>query len=221
MLETRAVTPAPANVGLNQAEILPGVFPQSCGAFLGVDMPTVPVGEAIYPVLATNPTVHTPAENATAADTTGSFTADVLSPSRLQAAFFYSREDRARFAGMDSALRTNLSEALMDGLDKQIIAGTNGFLGSSGLTDPSNPGSEADFAAYRALVYDAAVVDGLYAHDAMGVRLVVGPATYAHAAGKYRSNNADDSAIDSLMNLSGGVKVSAHVPAMWQQMFRG
>ena len=48
LLEVRAVTPAPANVGQNQAAIIPGVFPQSCAAFLGVDMPTVGVGEAIF-----------------------------------------------------------------------------------------------------------------------------------------------------------------------------
>ena len=36
LLETRAagVTNAPANVGQNQAEIIPAVFPQSCAAFL-------------------------------------------------------------------------------------------------------------------------------------------------------------------------------------------
>ena len=56
--------------------------------------------------------VNVPAENADADDTTGAFSADVLSPSRLQAAFFYSREDRARFTGMSEALRQNLSDAL-------------------------------------------------------------------------------------------------------------
>ena len=39
MLETRDVTPAPSNVGQNQAEIIPGVFPMSCAAYLGVDIP--------------------------------------------------------------------------------------------------------------------------------------------------------------------------------------
>ena len=53
LLEVRAtgVTAAPSDVGQNQAEIIPAVFPQSCAAFIGVDMPTVPVGEAVYPVL--------------------------------------------------------------------------------------------------------------------------------------------------------------------------
>ena len=127
MLETRAVTPAPAQVAQNQAAIIPGVFPMSCAAFLAVDMPTVAVGEAVYPVLSTNADVGVPAQNAAQAETTGSFSADVLSPSRLQASFFYSREDRARFAGMDEALRMNLSDALADGLDKQILVGTEGL----------------------------------------------------------------------------------------------
>ena len=96
-LETRAVTPAPGEVGQNPASILQYVFPQSCAAFLDVNMPTVPVGESVWPVLTSELAVRTPAENAAATETTGAFSAEVLSPSRLQASFFYSREDRARF----------------------------------------------------------------------------------------------------------------------------
>ena len=51
LLETRAVSPAPANVGQNQAAIIPYVFPDSVAAFLGVDMPSVGVGESVFPVL--------------------------------------------------------------------------------------------------------------------------------------------------------------------------
>ena len=82
LLETRAVTPAPGQVAQNQSEIIPGVFPMSCAAFLGIDTPTVPVGDAVYPVLSTNATAHTPAENDVANETTGAFSASVLSPSR-------------------------------------------------------------------------------------------------------------------------------------------
>ena len=109
-VEARLVTPAPADVGTTQQAVIPAVFPQSCAAWLGVDMPTVGVGEAVFPVLTTSATVHKPAENAEVDDTTGAFDAEVLSPSRLQAAFFYSREDRARFSGMGEALRQNLSD---------------------------------------------------------------------------------------------------------------
>ena len=99
------------------------------GAFLGVDMPTVGVGEHIFPVLTTNATVGTPAENAAQAETTGSFSADALPPSRLQASFFYSREDRARFAGMDEALRMNLSDALASYCQKLVTRVSGGAFG--------------------------------------------------------------------------------------------
>ena len=54
-----------------------------------VEMPSVGVGEVVYPVLSSTLTVGTPAENASQSETTGSFTADVLSPTRIQASFFF------------------------------------------------------------------------------------------------------------------------------------
>ena len=213
LLETRAVTPAPADVGQNQSAIIPGVFPQSCAAFLGIDMPTVPVGEAVYPVLTTSATAHTPAENAVAAETTGAFSADVLSPTRIQASFFYSREDRARFSGMDEALRANLSDALSDKMDQQILAGTNGLLAGTNLPN-HNSSAEATYAHYRSeLGYGR--VDGKYAGSVGDLKIVMGSSTYGHAAGVFRSTNAGDrAALEDLMSVTSGVKVSAHVPGV-------
>ena len=209
-LETRATTPAPTNVGQNQSEIIPGVFPDSAAAYIGVDMPTVAVGEAVYPVLTTNATAHTPAENASASETTGSFSADVLSPGRLQASFYYSREDRARFMGMDEALRMNLNDALSDGLDKQIISGTNGLLTSQNLGN-HNVTNVTTFDLYLAgLVYGR--VDGKYASTSSDIKLLVGSHTFGHAGRVYRNTTVDRTALDRLMEVSGGVRVSAHVP---------
>ena len=211
-VETRAVTPAPGNVGQTQAEIIPYVFPNACAAFLGVDMPTVGVGEAVFPVLTAKTGVHTPAENAAAAETTGSFDADVLSPSRIQASFFYSREDRARFAGMDSSLRMNLSDALSDGLDAQIVAGANGLLTGTNLAN-HNVTAVTTYALYRSQ-FGYGRVDGRYASGVGDVRIVMGSGTYGHASGVFRSNDAGDrAALEDLMSVTGGVKVSAHVPA--------
>ena len=131
-LETRAATPAPANVGVMQQETLTYVFPQSVGAFLGVDMATVANGETVYPVLTTSPTVATPAEGVEVSETDGVFTSDVLSPGRLQAAYRMSREDMSRFANMQTDLRESLSQGIMDGLDAQLVAGVNGLLGTAG-----------------------------------------------------------------------------------------
>ena len=212
LMEHRAVTPAPGNVGQNQSAVIPGVFPMSVASFLGVDQPTVAVGEAVFPVLTKNAEVKTPAENAAADETTGSFSAQVLSPARLQASFFYSREDRARFAGMDIALRENLSMALADGLDDQVISGANGMLTGTNLAN-NNVATETLFALYKSqMLYGR--VDGTYASGAGDIRLVLGAATYAHAAAQYRATENNFSALDVLMQAAGGVRVSAHVPAV-------
>ena len=209
LIEHRAITPAPTETGQTQSTIVPAVFPQGAAAFLGVDMPTVAVGDAVFPVLTNNVPADDVAEAGVVAETTGSFTAEVLTPRRIQASFFYSREDRARFAGMDEALRMNLNDALSSGLDKYILTKTDLGLLDFG-TDPT-PGSEETFATYRAAIF--AQVDGRYAMNAMDVCTLVGGDTFTHMAGKYRGNAADDSALDSLMMKSGGVRVSAHVPA--------
>ena len=212
LLETRAVSPAPGQVGQNQNEIIGYVFPQSCAAYLAVDTPTVATGDAVYPVLTSELDVHTPAENVSAAETTGSFSASVLSPARIQASFFYSREDRARFAGMDVALRQNLSDGLSDGLDQQILAGTEGLLTGTKLPN-NNVSAVTDFANYITN-FSYGRVDGRYASMASEVRSVCGAATYKHMGGVYRNTSVDRNAIDRLMEITGGIKVSSHVPAV-------
>ncbi len=212
-VEERAVTPAPGNVGTNQSEITPGVFPMSAAEFLGIFMPTVGTGEAVYPVLTTNATVEALAENAEGTETTGAFTADVLSPARLQASFFYSREDRARFAGMDASLRQNLGDALADKLDDQILTGTGGLLTGTILAN-NNVNAVTTYALYRSQ-FAYGRVDGSYAGTVADVRTVMGADTYGHAAAQFRSANAGDrAALEDLMSATGGVRVSAHVPVV-------
>ena len=208
--ESYAVTPAPTNTGETQQATIPYVFPMSSAAFLAVDMPTVGVGEAVFPVLTKKLDVRTPAENLDADETTGAFSAEVLSPSRIQASFFYSREDRARFAGMDESLRENLSDGLADGLDAAIIAGTNGLLTGTNL-DNHNVSTQTTYALYRnQLAYGR--VDGRYASMTSDIRVVMGGDTYANASAQYRGNNDNMDALTSLQSALGGVKVSAHVP---------
>ena len=213
LLEHRAVTPAPANVGQNQAAIIPGVFPDSVAAFLGIDMPRVGTGESVFPVLTMNAGAGTPAENDPQAETTGAFAAEVLSPGRIQASFFYSREDRARFLGMDASLRENLNLALADKLDSEILAGTQGLFTGTNLAN-HNTNAVTSYANYRAqLAYSR--VDGTYANDVKDLRIVMGSAVYGHAAGVFRSDNAGDrAALEDLQMVTGGVKVSAHTPAL-------
>ena len=205
------VTPAPADVGATQAEIIPAVFPQSCAAYLGIDTPVVGVGEAVFPVLSTSADAGVPAENASQDETAGAFTAEILSPARIQASFFYSREDRARFRGMDSALRDNLSAALADKLDQQILAGDEGLLDGTNLPN-HNVSTETTYQLYRQQ-FAYGRVDGKYATGTDDLKVVMGSATFAHAASQYRGNNDNTDALMAMVAAGVGVKVSAHIPA--------
>ena len=212
LLETRAVTPAPTNVGVTQQAIIPYVWPASLAAYLSIDVPTVGAGEAIFPGLSSTLSVEALAEGTAGTETTGAFSAVALSPSRLQASFFFSREDRARFAGMDSALRMNLSQGLSDGLDQQIMEGTNGLLTGTNLANHA-ASAVTTFANYVSnLGYGR--VDGRYAPMLSDIRVVMGQGTFGHAGTVYRGSNSDENAIDRLMRVTSGVRVSAHVPAV-------
>ena len=105
-VEVRAVTPAPTNTGQTEAQIIQPLFARGDGEFLHVSMPVVAAGDASFPVLTSRPAVSGPHTDSTSVgETTGAFSADVLNPGRLQAAFFYRRTDAARFADMGEALR--------------------------------------------------------------------------------------------------------------------
>ena len=49
----------------------------------------------------------------------------------------------------------------------------------------------------------------------MNIRVLVGASTYGHMAAAFRSDNAGDrAALEDLQDATGGVRVSAHVPAV-------
>ena len=51
-VEERAAATVPASIGdASQAQVITPVFASGDGAFLGIERPTVPVGDAAYPVL--------------------------------------------------------------------------------------------------------------------------------------------------------------------------
>ena len=164
-------------------------------------------GDAVFPVLTTRPTVHGPfKDSSVAANTTGTFGADLLEPSRVQATFLYRRTDAIRFAGMDGALRSALASGLQEALDKELI--------DQIVTDVSRTDASAadTFATYRSrFLY--AQIDGRFASSEADIRMLVGSATLQDMAVLYRANSADDSVVDSIRRVSGGLRVSPHIAA--------
>ena len=61
------------------------------------------------------------------------------------------------------------------------------------------------------LVYDR--IDGRYASGSGDVKMVMGSSVYSNAGATYRNTSVDRTVLDRMMDISGGVKVSAHVPA--------
>ena len=212
-VEHRAVTTGPTGVETVEADVVQPVFSSGEGAFLGIDRPTVPNGDAVFPVLSSRPTVGGPhSDDTDVAETTGAFDADLLAPQRIQASFIYKRTDVLRFGAMDSSLRMALNAGLEEKLDYEGIAGASGLLKGANLAN-HNVAAVTAFADYIS-TFCYARVDGRYAPMQSDLRVLMGAGTYAHAGTKYRSNNADYSALDSMMSKTGGVRVSAHVPAV-------
>ena len=212
-VEHRAVTTGPPNVGTTEQPAILPVFAAGVGAFIGADRPTVDAGTVAVPVLDQRPVVGGPHADSTAVDETdGSFSSSLLTPGRIQSSYFYRRVDAARFPVIDLALRQALSDGLEEKLDQELIAGAAGLFTGTNLSAHA-AASVTSFATYLS-EFAHARVDGRHASALADVRTVMGSATFAHAGNQYRSTNADYSALDALMSKTGGVRVSAHVPAV-------
>ena len=189
------------------------MFPSSVAAFLGINGQSVGVGEAAFAVVSTSASPGAPAEGADQAHSTGAFESAALVPARLQASLFFSVEDAARIQGLSDALRMNLSDALADELDDQILTNsTNGLFSGSNLDDHDASAVGTFVTLKKRIAYDS--IDGRYASNAGDLRVVLGAASYAFAGGVYRGNNSDVDALESIMSKVAGVRVSSHVPAV-------
>ena len=156
---------------------------------------------------------HTPAENADADETTASFSADILKPSRIQAAFLLQQGGQGQIRGHGfAALRENLSMGLADGLDKAILSSTTGLFTGTNLGN-NTVSTVTDYDGYLS-AFGYGRVDGRYASTVAEIRMVVGAGTYAHMGKVYRNTSVDRTILDRLMDVTGGVRVSAHVPAV-------
>ena len=212
VIEKRGVTASPSDVGAIQHPIIPGVYAAGAAAFLGISMPSVGVGESVYTVLSTGATPGTPAKDGEQAESDGVFSPFVMSPGRVQASFIFRREDAAVLQGMEESLRANLSGALTEALDKQVISAGAGLLGS-GLTVPgSNPDAQATFTDYVSQMVGLRV-DGRYATGSDSLKVAVGPDTFAHMSTLFLSNS-NESAAGYINRITGGLRVSAHVPGV-------
>lgn len=189
--ETRAITPAPATVGINLDVLRPQVFAPSIVDKLMVEMPMVESGTYATGTITTAATADAVAKSAEVPETAGAFTVSTTTPHRVGASLNLSAEDIAAVgqANFESVLRQHISLVLSDELDDQLLNGDDqnddlaGFF--QRLTDPSAPGATAakfdDFVASF-----AGGLDGLWASTMAEVSILAGVETYQLSAKTFR-----------------------------------
>ena len=226
-VEQRDVTPAPGTVGVNLDRIRPQVFANSIAPRLGIDMPRVMSGTYASATISTSQSASPKAKSAAIAATAGALTVTTATPKRISARLELSIEDIAAVGqeNFESILRENLSLALSDALDNQIVNGDRPDSPSgdqvaqlegvfSRLTDPTAPTAVADFDAFAAS--HAGGVDGLWANTIKDVSIVCGPATYVLASKTFQSATnykGEMSAAAYAMGHTGGFWTNKRMPA--------
>lgn len=205
---------ADVDVGAMQGSIQGRVFARSAAAWLGVMFGAPDMGDAVYPVLKAGATAER-AERGTMVDAdAATFAAEAINPGALRARVGFSIEDAARLAGMEEALTMDLNGALQEQLDNQVLNGDGTGANFSGLLqeldDPAAPGTATTWQGYVAGLIAGA--DGRYAVDNSELRLLVNADTWGHA-GALTVGDGAVSAVEYLRQISGGVRVSALMPA--------
>ena len=218
-VETRADTVTPIDSAAladgSQAAVLERVFSRSVAARLGVAMPSVPVGAAVYPIM-TSGTTASMATDGTQVDAgAASFTGHTLEPIRLTAAYLFNSRQTLQLRNFEQILRRDLSAVMSDAMDEQLINGNGtepnvtGFL--SELAAPTRPSAADTFASY--ITKFTGAVDGLNAYQLGDLRTVIGAASFNHMYSLYRGANSDLPVYEALRSRIGGMTVSSRIPA--------
>ena len=212
-----AVTDVPTDVQRRPQRTIPRVFSNSVLSFLGVEMPRVGAGEALYTHLTAGASPAPVAKGDPKDAEAGTLSAITLKPVRISAAYLYAVEDRALMAGLPEVLRRDLRAALVEEFSDLALNGTGtapqpaGFVGSNALgTAPTDPAAVAGFSAFTSLMIDG--VDGLHAYTVNGVRLLTGVSSYKLAAGSVSSDYQND-ALAIMLARSGGVRATSLIEA--------
>ena len=213
-----AVTAAPSDSHLIQHSILGRVFARSATMTLGCAMPMVPVGDQNYPVITAGSAGAVLAKDASVGDASAAtITANTLSPKRFQVEYLFRREDAARLMGLEEALRRDLSDALTDRLDAQVLAGAGTGANIGGFLAVAANGGLPAVAAPAVATYALAVgelaagVEGKYASSESEVCAVLGDETYRALATKFETGSGE-SATMAFKRLSKKTMASANIP---------
>ena len=196
-----------------QEPTIPQVFASAISLGMGIDRRSVGVGVANVPVV-TAPE-HGPTDVTAIGTTVDASTVTIagvqLVPTRLQVSATIGRDELNTFRGLEDQVEAVLRQALMSALDRQALysAGDNGLLNFGDA--PAATAVVMTFASLLQAVTD--VVDGRYAGGLGDLMTLLGPATYTLGSRIYRGASDNESPIEKLMRITGGVMTSGLVAA--------
>ena len=198
--------------GTAQRPILRRLFGKSILDALGVRIDSVPAGMSEWPLLVGGVAPDQVAESAQKDAVKPTFETVSLKPKRLTGRYVFTVEQAAQVAGIEAALRRDLGDAVMAKMSNQVINGdgtgvnVKGFL--TALTAPDVPGSESGYAAYAAV--GAKGVDGIHAELESEVCVLLGVASYQHAA---QISGNEEFATDALRRRVKMALTTSYLPA--------
>ena len=203
LLEKRAAVDVTGDEEGNTTPWIQRVFPNSAAAFCGVDVSTVDVGEVLVPVITTGVTIGFVAPGVAQAESSPEAAVTTLSPRRGTGNFPINKEDLAKFPGMEDAWRMELTEAVQNAIDVDLLTLAGKGLLKAGGTDPTEPSDPTTAAEFLADVYGA--VDGAMSSAVSQNRLLVGPETYGYMGGLIYDAGSGMTVADKLASI--GVQI--------------
>ena len=212
-LQERAdtTTNAPTAVGGSQATILGRLFSDGDAAHLGCTFPTVPPGSATYPAITAGNVASARAKGASADAGAATIGAEALKPARIETRYVVNQESLFELAGMQVALAADLRSATRDKLDALVINGQSASPAIDGLLEalpnPTNPTTTISTIPHVAALLTG-ILNGKAAKASSDIRMLCAGDMFAVLLGISQGGRT---AIEYLTNITGGVRLSAHV----------
>ena len=203
LLEKRAAVDVSGDEEGNTTSWIQRVFPMSAAAFCGVDVVMADVGETLVPVITTGVTIGFVAPGAAQAESSPEAAVTTLTPRRGTGNFPINKEDLAKFPGMEDAWRMELTSAVQNAIDVDLLTLSGKGLLKAGGTNPTDPSDPTTAAEFLADVYGA--VDGAMSSAVNQNKLLVGPETYGYMGGLIYDTGSGMTVADKLASI--GVQI--------------
>lgn len=213
-------TDTPTSVGTYQNTIIRRVFTPAVANWLGISIQSVGIGDQLAHVITagvspgfvdTHDSTDTTNDRGEQKESeAATITSTTLRPRDLTAAYRIAMGDMVRVRGLESALRGDLSRAMSNALDRNILRGGSdvipGLLHT--LTDPAAGGAWHDFD--RAVEMVSQNIDAVHAVNAGQLRVV----TDGQACGYLEHTFRGDSTLSAggwLRTMAGGLRANANL----------